>query len=51
MRVFDGRFSDLFLCRHKHLFQILSFSIFCFDLGDDFTQVWYILLTCQILIT
>jgi hypothetical protein len=49
VRVFGGRFSDLFLGRHKHLFQILSFLIFCFNLGDNFTQVWYILLTCQIL--
>jgi hypothetical protein len=50
VRVFGGRLSNLFLCRHKHLFQILSFLIFCFDLGNDFTQVWYILSLCQILI-
>ncbi len=34
-----GRRRDLLSLRYKHLLQVVSFLVLCFDLGDDGTQI------------
>lgn len=42
-----GRRSDLLSLRYKHLLQVVSFLVLCFNLGNDGAQIRDILRRCQ----